>query len=153
MRKVPPRKMSYFYYYRPETKLWKGNVFTSVCQEFCPQGGEVYTPARKTGKRPRADIPLGRPPWQADTPLGRHTSLGRHPFGQTPLWADTSLGRHWHQTATAEDGTHPTGMHSCFSNKSKTNPQMSFIRSAKLKSMGHPNITYQQRSLICCPII
>ena len=23
--------------------LWKGNVFTSMCQEFCPQGGEVYT--------------------------------------------------------------------------------------------------------------
>ena len=23
--------------YRPQTKLWKGNVFTSVCQEFCPR--------------------------------------------------------------------------------------------------------------------
>ena len=66
MRKVPSRKMSYFYYYRPETKLWKGNVFTSVCQEFCPQGGV-------------------------------------HPPGQTPS----------RQTATAVDGTHPNGMHSC----------------------------------------
>ena len=25
-------------YYRPQTKLRKGNVFTSVCQEFCPRG-------------------------------------------------------------------------------------------------------------------
>ena len=58
-------------------------------QEFCPQGGEVYTP------------------W-ADTPLGRH------PPGQTTPWADT----HWWadtpgQTASAADGMHPTGMHSC----------------------------------------
>ena len=29
------------YYYRPQTKLRKGNVFTSVCQEVCPQWG-VY---------------------------------------------------------------------------------------------------------------
>ena len=26
------------HHYRPQTKLRKGNVFTSVCQEFCPQG-------------------------------------------------------------------------------------------------------------------
>ena len=25
-------------YYRPPTKLRKGNVLTSVCQEFCPWG-------------------------------------------------------------------------------------------------------------------
>ena len=25
--------------YRPQTKLRKGNIFTSVCQEFCPRGG------------------------------------------------------------------------------------------------------------------
>ena len=30
-------------FYRPQTKLRKGNVFTRVCQEFCPQGG-VYPP-------------------------------------------------------------------------------------------------------------
>ena len=28
-----------YLYYRPQTKLRQGNVFTSVCQEFCPQGG------------------------------------------------------------------------------------------------------------------
>ena len=44
--------------------------------------------------------PLDRqPPW-ADTPLGRHSP-----------WADTPP----QQTATVVDGTHPTGMHSCFS--------------------------------------
>ena len=34
-----------------------------------------------------------------------NTPLGRHPPGQTPPPQ---------QTATAVDGTHPTGMHSCF---------------------------------------
>ena len=52
------------------------------------------------------------PPARADTP--RETLLGQTPPGQTPP------GRHLPgQTpplpaATAEDGTHPTGMHSCF---------------------------------------
>ena len=31
--------------YRPQTKLRKGNVFTSVCHEFCPGGG-VHLPGR-----------------------------------------------------------------------------------------------------------
>ena len=43
-------------FYCPQTKLRKGNVFTSVCQEFCPRGRG-----------------------------GVHTPLGRHPAGQTPL--------------------------------------------------------------------
>ena len=50
--------------YRPQTKLRKGNVFTSVCQEFCPQKGEeVYTL--------RADSP--------PHPPGQTPSLDRHP--------------------------------------------------------------------------
>ena len=48
---------------------------TSMCQEFCPQWGQVYTP-------------------------------GRHP---PPTGRDTPR-----QTATAAEGTHPTGMHSCY---------------------------------------
>ena len=57
--------------------------------------GQTTTP-----RGPWADIPtpLGRHPPRAETPLGRH------PPGQTP-----SPG----QTATAADGTHLTGMHSC----------------------------------------
>ena len=27
------------YYYRPQQHLQKGNVFTSMCEEFCPGGG------------------------------------------------------------------------------------------------------------------
>ena len=39
----------------------------------------------------------------ADPPLARH-----HPPGRHPPWINTPA------TATAEDVTHPTGMHSCF---------------------------------------
>ena len=66
-------------FYRQQTKLWKGNVFTPVCQSFCSQGG---------GCLPQCL--LGYTPF----PLGRHPP--------PPL-----------QTATAADGAHPTGMHTC----------------------------------------
>ena len=55
-------------------------------------------------------------------PLGRHPT-GRHPPtppGHTPLQPDSPPGRHPpgqthpQQTATAADGTHPTGMHSYY---------------------------------------
>ena len=62
--------------YRPQTKLQKGNVFTSMCQEFCPWG-EADTP-RQT--------PPGQTP-QADTP--RQTPPGKHPPGRPTPWEDT----------------------------------------------------------------
>ena len=74
-----------FNIYRPQTKLRKGNVFTSVFQEFCLRGGGCISAC--TGQTP--------------LPLGRHSP------GQTPPWADPP-------TATAADGMHPTRMHSCF---------------------------------------
>ena len=57
--------------YHPQTKLQKGNVFTSVCQEFCP----VVYPSMHWGRHPLADAPgqtlplpgSQHPPW-ADTP-------------------------------------------------------------------------------------
>ena len=64
------------------------------------------------------------------TPPGVHRGVypsmhwGRDPSGQTPPGQTPPLGRHpslpsacWvtpPPTATAADGTHPTGMHSCF---------------------------------------
>ena len=43
----------------------------------------------------------------AITPVGRHTP------GHTPRQTPPPLGRHLPVTATAVDGMHPTGMHSC----------------------------------------
>ena len=78
---------SNFYFYRPQTKLWKGNVFTPVCDSVHRSGAS------------------------GQTPPGR--ALSGTPPGQT-TWADTPLGRHPPpEMATAADGTHPTGMHSC----------------------------------------
>ena len=74
---------------------------TSVCQESYPQGR--CTPPGQT-PHPWADI------LQADSPLGRHPP----PCADTP-WADTPPGQTppFRRTATAVDGMHPTGMHSC----------------------------------------
>ena len=90
--------------------------------------------------RPWADAPLGRhPDWAdtphwADTPTGQTSPvqtpprqtppLGGHPPGRHSPWADTPQADTPQadtpfradtpqQMATAEDGTHPTGMHSC----------------------------------------
>ena len=63
------------FYYRPQTKLRKGNVFTPVCQSFC-----------SWGCLPSAC--WDTPPWQ--TPPGRHPP-GRHtPLGRHPPWKHTS---------------------------------------------------------------
>ena len=90
-------------------KLRQGNIFTSVCPEFCLQGrvsasvhAGIHPPDRHPPGQtsPWADTPSGQtPPGQttpwadtpspwADTPLGRHHPLGRHLPGQT------SPGRH-----------------------------------------------------------
>ena len=88
---------------------------------------------------PRADIPLEQTSPRADTPLGAdhpprsrdtHAPQSRHPpleQAPPPMGADTRprsrspVSRHTprsrqtpQDTATAADGTHPTGMHSCF---------------------------------------
>ena len=65
------------------TKLRQGNVFTCVCQSFCSRGGVS----------------------------GRHP-LGIHPPGRHPP-AQCILGYTQPSAATAADGTHHTGMHSC----------------------------------------
>ena len=70
-----------------------------------------HIPACTGADTPRGRHPLGRR-LQADTPRQtppKQTPPGRHPPGRHPP------GRHPHpgQMATAADGTHPTGMHSC----------------------------------------
>ena len=47
----------------PAMKLGQGNIFTSVCQEFCPQRG----------------VSGQTPPWEQTPPRSRHFPLGRHP--------------------------------------------------------------------------
>ena len=60
-------------YYHLQMKLWKGNVFTPVCQSFCSQGvctvhARIYTPL----SRPPRQTPPGQTPPCEDTLLSRH---------------------------------------------------------------------------------
>ena len=69
------------YIYHPQTRLWKGNVFTPVCQSFCSQGGVCLSACWDTHTHTHTHTPPGRHP------------PGRHPLGRQP-WADIPLGRH-----------------------------------------------------------
>ena len=65
----------------PATKLGQGNIFRSVCQEFCPQRG--WYPSMPCRHPPRQVHLLGQihPP-DRYTPLGRYTPRQVHPPGQ-----------------------------------------------------------------------
>ena len=80
--------------------LGQGNIFSSVCQEFCSQGegvpGQVPTPGRYTppgaGTPPPGQVHplLGRyTPWAGTPSPGRYTPLGRYTPGQVHPWAGT----------------------------------------------------------------
>ena len=65
-------------YYRPQTKLRKGNVFTPVSQSFCSWGVSAQCMLEYTS--PWADTGPGQTP-----SLGRHSPLEAHPPGSTHL--------------------------------------------------------------------
>ena len=56
---------------------------------------------------PQAETPLGRHPKGRHPPTGRHPPRQIHPPSQAPPLP---------KTATPADGTHPTGMYSCYWN-------------------------------------
>ena len=72
------------YFYRPPTKLWKGNAFTGVCHSV-HRGGVVVPPPRTVP--PLRAVPLPRPhypgpyPLQGRTPPGTSKTGGTHPIG------------------------------------------------------------------------
>ena len=59
-------------FYHLQTKLRKGNVFTPVCQSFCPQ----------EGMSPPVHAWIHSPLCRHSPNLGRHVPLGRHPLGR-----------------------------------------------------------------------
>ena len=100
-----------FSIYRPQRSCGTKLVIFSQLSVILFTGGGVSQHA--LGQTP----PLGRhTPPRADNPLGRHPSRQTPhrytpPPGQTPSHPPP---------ATAADGTHPTGMHSCFDSFDKT---------------------------------
>ena len=93
----------YVSYYRPQTNLRKGNVFSSVCLEFCPQRRGVYTPQAYI---PWADIPPSRHPSLPSACWDTHTPLASACWDTPPAQCMLGYGQQ-------AGGTHPTGMHSC----------------------------------------
>ena len=91
----------------------------------CPWGGCLpqslvgYSPPEQTPLRadlPGADAPPGVDISREWTPPGEDTpgATTSPPPDQTPPWSIHPLSRHpLRETATAADGTLPTGMHSC----------------------------------------
>ena len=98
----------FYYYYCPQTEFGQGNVFRSMCQSFCPQKGGSPSP----GQRPRwTETPRIEIPW-TEIPLGQRSPLERAPTEQRCPW--TEIPPSSPKMATAADGMHPTGTHSCY---------------------------------------
>ena len=112
------RQINKFIFLPAATKLGQGNIFTSVCQEFCPQGGGGgYLPQCMLGYTPPPRP--GRPPGSRHPPPGpgRPYPLTRQTPPQTrqtpPDQADTPPGKQTPAYGLRAAGTHPSGMHSC----------------------------------------
>ena len=95
------------------TKLGQGNIFTSVCQEFCPQGGRGCLPQGMLGYTP----PDQTPPWDQTHPPG-----SRSPPDQTPPEQTPPTGKQTAAYGQRAAGTHITETHSCFILLLETHP-------------------------------
>ena len=73
------------------TKLDQGNIFTSVCQEFCPQGGRVSASVH-AGIHTTPPTRQTPPPPGADTPQTRQTSSGADTPPPSPQTRQTPPG-------------------------------------------------------------
>ena len=94
--------------------LGQGNIFRSVCQEFCSQGGSTWAGTPRDQVHPQPPGP------------------GTHPI--TPPGTNYTPGAvHSMRYGQQAGGTHPTGMHSCFQNVINTftqtanNPRCKFF--------------------------
>ena len=90
-------ELSYLFTARKQS-LGQGNIFRSVCQEFCPRGGSTWA-----GTPPQ--VGPGTPPSRPGTP----------PRTRYPPPGAVHAGRYGQQAG----GTHPTGMHSFYLCKCK----------------------------------
>ena len=87
-------------------KLRQDNILISICQEFCPQGVSASVHARIH--------PSGRHLLSWQTPSSGQTPPADTTPGQTTPWSYTPCPVHAGiYMATAADGMHPNGMHSC----------------------------------------
>ena len=86
-------------FYRPQTKLREGYVFTGVCDSV--NGGVSASVHAGIPPPPEADPPKADPP-------------GADPPEQTPPGADPPGAEHAGRYGQRAGGMHPTGMQSCW---------------------------------------
>ena len=77
---TPDDMLQLFIYYRPQTKLQKGNVFTPACNSV----HSGYVSQHAMGKEVSVSV------------SGVYTSLGRHPLDRHPLLTDIPPLEHTH---------------------------------------------------------
>ena len=101
--------------------LGQGNIFSSVCQEFCTHGGSasVHAGIHPLGADPsKPGIPLDQAsPHLEQTPLDRAPPRSRPPWTRHPPPCTVHAGRYGQQAG----GMHPTGVQYCFNINWKMN--------------------------------
>ena len=125
MLSLPGKQKWVTIYYRPQ-RSWGKVIFSEACVKNCVHKGGWYPsmPCRSPGWHPRG----GWGVWPGGSP-GPHLGVSRPTPGGSPgphlggvlqahtpggcIPACTETDTPPQQTATAEGGTHPTGMHSC----------------------------------------
>ena len=82
----------YGHCYRPQTKLWEGNVFILVCQSLCLRGG--YLPLGPGGCTPIGQTPPKQTPGQTPPPpRDRHLSRRCASYWNAFLLSSSLLSR------------------------------------------------------------
>ena len=107
-------------------------------------GGESQQALGQTPPTTLADTPLSK---ITQTPPGRHTPQVETLLADTPLKPDTPPAD-IPLTATAADGTHPTGMHSCFLIYLKIGQVISELDLKVLYFILSRSIIFESRSFI-----
>ena len=118
-------EFSSYNYYRPQRSC-EGYVFTDVCLSTVGEDLTRYTPPGP-----------GTPPRTRYTPDQVHPQTRYTPRAGTPPRTRYTPLR---DTATAADGTHPTGMHSCEKNSHQV----------ELEAVGLPRPRLSSCPVVCC---
>ena len=93
----------HWHHYRPQLRCGKVMfLYLSVILSTWGMSAGIHTP-RQTPPAPEQTPPWSNTPWQTA------------PWADTP-WQAPPPGQTCSPAVTAVDGTHPTGMHSCFQN-------------------------------------
>ena len=102
---------SYYIITARKRSLGQGNIFTSVCQEFCSQGGCLLLGG--------CLLPGGACSWRVPAPGGVWSQGVPAPGGGLFQGGVPAPGGGLVKTprmASVAGGTHPAGMHSCYFN-------------------------------------